>query len=81
MVDVQLFALHPVGHHAISLLLHCLNAVLLFFLLRAGTGFLWRSFFVSLLFALHPFNVESVAWISERKTLLCTLFLFLALFA
>ncbi len=81
MADVQIFGLHPVGHHATSLILHCVNVVLLFFLLRAGTGFLWRSAFVAALFALHPLNVECVAWISERKSLLCTLFLFLALFA
>src|SRR5260221_276004 len=81
MADVQLFGLHPSGHHAISLLFHAVNAVLLFFLLRSATGFLWRSFTIAALFALHPLNVECVAWISERKSLLCTFFLFLALFA
>jgi tetratricopeptide (TPR) repeat protein len=81
MADVQFFGLHPAGHHASSLILHAVNVVLLFFLLRAATGFLWRSFFVAALFALHPLNVECVAWISERKSLLCTLFFFLALFA
>ncbi len=81
MADVQLFGLHPWGHHATSLFLHALNVVLLFFLLRSATGFLWRSFIVAALFALHPFNVECVAWVSERKSLLYTLFLFLALFA
>jgi tetratricopeptide (TPR) repeat protein len=81
MADIQLFGLHPAGHHATSLLLHALNVVLLFFLLRTATGFLLRSFFVAALFALHPLNVECVAWISERKSLLCTLFLFLALSA
>jgi tetratricopeptide (TPR) repeat protein len=81
MADVQIFGLHPAGHHATSLILHCLNVLLLFFLLRFATGFLWRSAMVSALFALHPFNVECVAWVSERKSLLCTLFLFLALFA
>ena len=81
MADVQLFANHAGGHHATSLILHVTNVILLFFLVRAATGFVWRSAAVSALFALHPFNVESVAWISERKTLLCTLFLFLSLFA
>jgi Tfp pilus assembly protein PilF len=81
MADVQIFGMLPAGHHASSLILHALNVVLLFFLLRAATGFLWRSFFVAALFAVHPLNVESVAWISERKSLLCTLFFFLALFA
>jgi protein O-mannosyl-transferase len=81
MADIQFFGLHAAGHHATSLLLHALNVVLLFYLLVSATGFLWRSFLVAALFALHPFNVECVAWVSERKTLLCTLFLFLALFA
>ena len=81
MADVQFFGMHPAGHHAVSLMLHAVNVVLLFFLLRAATGFLWRSFFVAALFALHPLNVECVAWIAERKSLLCTLFFFLALFA
>ena len=81
MADVQFFANHAGGHHATSLMLHVVNVLLLFFLVRAATGFLWRSAAVSALFALHPLNVESVAWISERKTLLCTFFMFLCLFA
>jgi protein O-mannosyl-transferase len=81
MADLQFFGLNPAGHHATSLFLHVLNVVLLFCLLRAATGFLWRSASVAALFALHPFNVECVAWVSERKSLLCTTFLFLALFA
>jgi protein O-mannosyl-transferase len=81
MADVQFFANHAGGHHATSLMLHVVNVLLLFFLVRAATGFLWRSAAVSALFALHPLNVESVAWISERKTLLCTFFMFLCLLA
>ena len=81
MADVQLFGSHAAGHHATSLILHVMNVILLFFLVRAATGFLWRAAAISALFALHPFNVECVAWISERKTLLCTVFLFLCLFA
>jgi protein O-mannosyl-transferase len=81
MADVQFFANHASGHHATSLMLHVVNVLLLFFLVRAATGFLWRSAAVSALFALHPLNVESVAWISERKTLLCTFFMFLCLLA
>jgi tetratricopeptide (TPR) repeat protein len=79
MADIQLFGLHSAGHHATSLVLHAVNVTLLFFLLRAATAFLWRSFLVAALFALHPLNVECVAWVSERKSLLCTFFLFLAL--
>ena len=81
MVDVQMFRMNPAGHHASSLFLHALNVVLLFFLLLKATGFRWRSAMVAAVFAVHPLNVECVAWISERKSLLCTTFMFLALFA
>src|SRR4029434_834992 len=41
----------------------------------------WRSAFVAALFGLHPLHVESVAWISERKDLLCAFFFLLAIWA
>ena len=78
-LDCQLFHLNPAGHHFTSILLHTLNAVLLFLLLVRATGNLGPSLFVAALFALHPINVESVAWIAERKNVLCTLFSFLSL--
>lgn len=81
MLDVQLFGLRPAGHHAQSVLWHAVNVVLLFLLLAKATGFLGRSAVVAALFAVHPLNVESVAWVSERKTVLCTFFLLLALAA
>ena len=81
MADVQMFRMNAAGHHASSLLLHAINVVLLFFLLYKATGFRWRSAMVAAVFAVHPLNVECVAWVSERKSLLCTTFLFLALFA
>lgn len=79
MVDVQLFGLKAGGHHLMSLLFHIVNTLLLFLILRAMTGSLWRSAAVAALFALHPLHVESVAWASERKDLLSTLFLLLTL--
>jgi tetratricopeptide (TPR) repeat protein len=81
MLDVRLFGLDAGSHHFTSLLLHTLNAVLLFLLLFHMTGALWRSAFVAALFALHPMHVESVAWIAERKDVLSTLFWLLTLFA
>lgn len=81
MLDIQLFSLNPAGHHATSLLIHALNAVLLCALLQRLTGFLGRSLVVALLFALHPLHVESVAWVSERKDVLSTLFWLLTLWA
>jgi protein O-mannosyl-transferase len=76
MADCDLFALNPAGPHYVNVSLHALNAALLFWVLYSATGFLWRSFIVGALFALHPINVESVAWIAERKNLL-SLFFFL----
>jgi protein O-mannosyl-transferase len=81
LLDVQLFGLWPAGHHAQSVLWHAVNVILLFLLLAKATGSLGRSALVSGLFAAHPLNVESVAWVAERKTVLCTFFLLLALAA
>jgi tetratricopeptide (TPR) repeat protein len=80
-LDYQIFHLNPVGHHYTSLLLHVINALLLFLLLQRATGAIWPSIFVGALFALHPINVESLAWASERKNVLSTLFFLLALHA
>lgn len=79
MLDVQLFGLKPAGHHAQSVFWHAVNVVLLFLLLAKATGFVGRSAVVAALFAVHPLNVESVAWVAERKTVLCAFFLLLAL--
>ena len=79
MVDCQLFALKPWGHHLTSLLLHAVNTVLVFLLLRFLTGSLWQSALVAALFGLHPLHVESVALVAERKDVLSTCFGLLAL--
>jgi len=79
MLDVEFYGLEPAGHHATSVLLHALNAALLFACLRKLTGARWRSAFVAALFAFHPLRVESVAWVSERKDVLSTLFAFLCI--
>ena len=81
MTDVQLFQFKPMGHHLDSMLWHALNVLLLFLLLRAATGCVWRSATVAALFAFCPLNVECVAWIAERKSLVSTTFFLLALFA
>ena len=81
MLDVQLFGMNPLGHHATSLLIHIANALLLCALLHRLTGFVGRSLVVALLFAIHPLHVESVAWVAERKDVLSTLFCFLTLWA
>ena len=78
-LDSQLYGLNPRGHHDTNLLLHALNAVLLFGVLLRATGYTGRSFMVAALFALHPINVESVAWVAERRNPLSMLFFLLAL--
>jgi len=81
MLDCQFFGLNAGAHHAVNLLLHAANVLLLFWILRKATGVLWRSFFVALFFAVHPLNVETVAWIAQRKSLLSALFSLLAVAA
>lgn len=78
-LDFQMFGLNPAGPHIVNLLLHVLNVVLLFWVLWRATGFVNRSALVAALFALHPVNVQSVAWVAERKNLLSMLFFLLAL--
>ena len=79
MLVCQFFGLQPGPHHLTNLVLHTANAVLLFLLLRRTTGAFWRSAVVAALFAWHPLQVESVAWISERKNVLSGFLFFLIL--
>jgi hypothetical protein len=74
ILDYELYGLNPLGYHLTNLLLHLLNTLLLFLVLKRMTGSIWRSAFVASLFALHPLNVESVAWATERKNVLSTTF-------
>jgi len=79
MLDCQLFGLNPWGHHLVNVLLHALNAALVFLLLQQLTSAVWRSLAVAALFAAHPLHVESVAWIAERKDVLSGCFGLLSL--
>jgi protein O-mannosyl-transferase len=78
-LDVSLFRMNPAGHHLTSVFLHTLSAMMLFLLLATAAKRIAPAFWVATLFALHPINVESVAWIAERKNVLCTLFFLLTL--
>ncbi len=78
-LDCRIFFLDAGGHHQTSVVIHALSAVVLFLLLWRATGFMGRSLAVAALFAVHPMNVESVAWIAERKNVLSMLFFLLAL--
>ena len=81
-LDYQIWGMNAAGHHATSVVVHALNAALVF-------GFLWTllgatslttgerlmvALWVAVVFAIHPLQVESVAWISGRTQLLCTTF-------
>ncbi len=79
MLDCQLFGAHAWGHHLTNVLLHVASTLLLFLVLNRMTGALWRSAAVAALFAWHPLHVESVAWVAERKDVLCTFFWMLTL--
>ncbi|MGD0666044.1 MAG: tetratricopeptide repeat protein [Bryobacteraceae bacterium] len=81
MLDVQLFGMDADWHHLVSVLLHAAASVLLFLFLARATAARGPSAFVAFVFALHPLHVESVAWVAERKDVLCALFWFLALWA
>ena len=75
----QLFGLDSGWHHLANVLFHTLASLLLFAAFQHMTGALWRSALVAFLFALHPLHVESVAWVAERKDVLCALFWFLTI--
>jgi protein O-mannosyl-transferase len=78
-LDCEMFGLEAGRHHQTNLLLHVVNVVLLFWVLQRATGSIGRSAMVAALFALHPINIESVAWIAERKNLLSMMFFLLTL--
>ena len=80
-LDCQLFGLNPFWHHLTSLLFHLANTLLLFWVLKKMTGALWPSAFVAAVFAVHPLQVESVAWAAERKSVLCGFFWLLTMVA
>src|SRR6184192_2906790 len=81
MIDSQLFGMNAGRHLLINALIHATNTLLVFWFLLRTTRTRWPSALVAALFALHPLHVESVAWASERKDTLSTLFGLLSLIA
>jgi len=81
ILDHQLSGMNPKGHHLTNLFFHTANALLLFIVLHRMTGALWQSAFVAAIFAFHPLNVESVAWLAGRKNVLSTFFGLLTIYA
>lgn len=81
LVDSSLYGMHAGGYHITSIVLHLFNSIFLFLILKKITDDVFPSAMAAALFACHPLNVESVAWISERKNVLCTFFFFAALWS
>ena len=81
MLDYEVYGERPKGHHLTSLFFHIATALILFIVLSRMTGELWRSGFVAAMFAFHPLNIESVAWVAERKNVLSTLFWLITMWA
>jgi protein O-mannosyl-transferase len=81
MIDVALYGMNPGQHHLTNVLFHIMNTLLLFLILRRMTNDLWKSGLVAALFAIHPLHVESVAWVSERKDVLCAFFWLLSMWS
>ena len=77
--DISVFGMNSGRHHVVNLLLHLVNTLLLFAVLRRMTAAIWPSAFVAALFAVHPLHVESVAWVAERKDVLSAFFFMLTL--
>ena len=74
LLDYEIYGNFAGGYHLTNLFLHVLNVLLFFTLWCRLTGSVWPSAFAAALFALHPLHVESVAWVTERKDVLSTLF-------
>jgi tetratricopeptide (TPR) repeat protein len=81
ILDLRLFGPSPGPLHVTNVIFHIINSLLLFVVLRRMTAKWKPSAFVAALFAVHPLHVESVAWIAERKDVLSTFFLLLAIWA
>ena len=80
-LDCELFGVNSGAHHLVNVLFHLLNVLLLFLVMARLTGADWPSAAISALFAIHPLQVDTVAWIAERKNLLSTFFMLLSLLA
>ena len=81
ILGVSLYGFDSGWHHLTNVILHAINSILLFLVLKRMTGARWRSAFVALLFAIHPLHVEPVVWIAERKEVLSGLFWLLSIWA
>jgi tetratricopeptide (TPR) repeat protein len=81
MLDASLFGLRPGAQHFVNVIFHTANSILVIVVFARMTGDTWKSAVVAFLFAVHPAHVESVAWVSERKDVLSTMFWLLTMLA
>jgi len=81
LIDSEIYGMHPGGYQVTNVIFHLLNTLLLFAAFVYLTGKPVRSFVLAVIFAIHPLHVESVAWVSERKDMVSTLFWMLTLIA
>ena len=81
MLEVELYGLAPGRHHLTNMLLHTFNALLLFLVFYRFSSTIWPSALIAFFFAVHPINVESVAWVAQRKNVLSTFLWLLSLLA
>lgn len=77
--DYLFWGLNPAGYHIMNVVIHAANVLLAFVVIKRIAKRNDVAFISALIFAVHPVNVENVAWVSERKTLLSVLFTFLSL--
>ncbi|MEQ8168103.1 MAG: tetratricopeptide repeat protein [Candidatus Eremiobacterota bacterium] len=73
-IDYHFSGLDPFIYHVTNFVFHLLNTLLVFWFIFLITGRVSPSFITSVLFGIHPLHVESVAWVSERKDVVSTLF-------
>jgi protein O-mannosyl-transferase len=78
-INYKFSGLNPYPYHAVNIIFHLLNIVLVFQLILLITKKINIAFITSLLFGIHPFRVESVSWVTERKDVLYTFFFLLSL--
>ncbi|MDH3348602.1 MAG: tetratricopeptide repeat protein, partial [Desulfobulbaceae bacterium] len=80
MLDVELYGLNSGQHHLTNVLFHLANTLILFYLLNKLSAMPLQSGLAACLFGLHPTHIESVAWVAERKDVLCVFFVLLSLY-
>ena len=89
-LNYTLGGMNPWGYHLGNVLIHAINAVVFYFIARRllvaagfsdGPPLLWSAAFAALVFGVHPLRAESVAWVTERRDVLCGLFFLLSVLA